>query len=56
MKGILATLFFTAEAILLIAGTVRAANGKGFLLLFAALAVMGFFFVKEGCLGNAPKH
>ncbi len=55
MKGFSAFLVFFVKTILLGLGVVLAANGKGPWVLFAAVGILTFLFVKLGCLGNAPQ-
>lgn len=55
MKGFSAFLVFLVKTLLLGAGVVLAAHGKGIWLLLVSIAVFSFLFIKLGCLGNAPK-
>lgn len=56
MKGLTVFAVFLAQAALLAAGVVMAANGKGATVLVVGLVVIGGMFIKLGCIDNAPKH
>jgi len=54
MKALGAVLFFLIEAVGLVVGVARAANGQGIAVLAVTVVVMGVVFAKFGCIDNAP--